>query len=228
MSGARARTNVVPMPTAAPPAPQGQMMPAPMMWSGGGMPAGCCPPGGMDALLQCYCDIQAATAFISKVVTDLAQTDPAFQQALVDAIAASGSNIPLIGVTNGADAQPGQVGEWIDYGLAVSYTAATQSQPVTMGTLPPGDWDIWASCNLEPGNTGGSFILNPIPAGFTAIGLQTIGAAAVTGQNISVVSAVERALTSVPSLINFTLTTNMGGSGSAGAAGIYFTARRRR
>lgn len=226
MSGSRA--NIVPMPRTGTPAPVPQMPPMTAPWPMSSYPAGCCPPGGMDALLQCYCDVQAATAFISKVVQDLAANDPAFQQALVDAIATSGSNIPLIGVTNGADAQPGQVGEWIDYGLAVSYTAATQSQPVTMGTLPPGDWDIWASCNLEPGNTGGSFILNPVPAGFTALGLQTIGAAAVTGQNISVVSAVERALTSVPSLINFTLTTNMGGSGSAGAAGIYFTARRRR
>lgn len=213
MSG---RNNVVPMPM-----PQGQMMTMPMMSS---FPAGCCPPGGdMSALLQCYCDVQAATAFISKVVTDLAANDPAFQQALVDGIAASGSNLPLIGVTNGSDAQPGQVGEWVLLKQTnVPAGAGTVIQTLTMGVLQPGDWDVWGHMIYDQFSYG-QFVLNPVPAGFSG-DLNSF----LTGvtQNASVTSTVTRALISVPSLIAMQVTTT--NPGAATSFDFEFSARRRR
>lgn len=220
--------NVVPMPMPHGQT-QGQMMPMPQMWGGGSSyPAGCCPPGDMSSLLQCYCDVQAATAFISKVVTDLAANDPAFQKALVDGIAASGSNLPLLGVTNGSDAQPGQVGEYIQSNVNVSYTTAMQTQNVTMGVLQPGDWDCWQFCECTTFMTGVQFILAPVPVGFS----NTMQGAAVdsNGQVGTVVNgSAARATLSVPTLVVFSLVTNGEGAGpAAGTAVMSFNARRRR
>lgn len=220
--------NVVPMPqgTSRPApqaAPQGQMMPMPQMWGGGSSyPAGCCPPGDMSALLQCYCDIQAATAFISKVVTDLAANDPEFQKALVDGIAASGSNLPLIGVTNGVDAQPGQVGEWVQmYQQNVPAASGTVVQTLSLGVLQPGDWDVWAHMIYDQMSYG-QFLLNPVPAGFSG----DMNSFLVGGtQNASVTSGQFRALISVPSLIAMSVTTQ---ATAATTFDFWFNARRRR
>lgn len=218
--------NIVPMPRPAPQAAPQMPMPNPMMWSGGGMPAGCCPPGGMDALLQCYCDVQAATAFISKVVIDLATNDPAFQKALVDAIAASGSNIPLLGVTNGTPAQPGQVGEYVQI-LQVAPYPATQGhvQSVTMGILQPGDWLAWCSMGTNALTTGVYMELNPQPVGFTgtfANELAGVGMGAAT----ALIGPPCQALISVPTLVVLQITTNLGGPGTASTAAIFFNALR--
>ena len=126
-----------PPPTTAspgtPPPPSGQVVPFPLPWATPGpggqlpwLPPGCCPPGGMDALMKCYCDIQAAMAFISKIMIDLINNDPAVAQAMIAAIEKSGSTLPLVGVTNGSDAQPGQVGEWVHLVQTASYGTATQ------------------------------------------------------------------------------------------------------
>ena len=226
MSGAMARrpgTNVVPMPAQAPTA-------APMMWSGyppGGFPAGCCPPGGMDALLQCYCDVQSATAFISKVVQDLAANDPAFQQSLVDAIVASGSNIPLIGVTNGADAQPGQVGQWVQTNTTFPFLGASQTQSVTVGVLQPGDWDMWCSINFSVAIVDVGIALNPVPVGVVG-NMATVVYANSTPQSTTLEAVPTRALLSVPTLIVFQVITNNTGTGGAGSGILTFSARRMR
>lgn len=218
MSGSR--SNIVPM------MPQGMMAPQQMMSS---FPAGCCPPGGMDALLQCYCDIQAATAFISKVVTDLAANDPAFQKALVDGIVASGSNIPLIGVTNGTTAQPGQVGEYVQFEVAVPYTTAPQTQSVTMGVLQPGDWDVWQFSSFTTYVTGAQFNLAPEPAGFSHVMFGASEASGTGTVGIVVVCSAARALISVPTLVVFSLTTNGTAPGpTPGTAEMFFCARRAR
>lgn len=223
MSGSR--SNIVPMPM---PMPQGMSMPGQMMSS---YPAGCCPPGDMSALLQCYCDIQAATAFISKVVTDLAANDPAFQKALVDGIAASGSNLPLIGVTNGSDAQPGQVGEFIDLSQTVNYpVTANTNQVVTMGILQPGDWDVWAWADCPGLVTGLNIDLNPIPPGFSS-GMQafTIGIQSASPQAALITTPTVRATLSVPTLCVMNVLTNQVTAGPApGTIGLVLSARRRR
>lgn len=198
-----------------------------------GFPAGCCPPGGdMNALLQCYCDIQAATAFISKIVTDLAANDPAFQKALVDGIAASGSNLPLIGVTNGADAQPGQVGENIQIVVPpVSFPATGRvAFPVSIGVLQPGDWDYWMTAETDIAVSNLQYILSPFPAGFSDPLSSIITNIGSEPEIVIVVSTIGRALISVPTLVVANVTTNNVGAGGPGPGNVNlkFTARRRR
>lgn len=214
-------SNIVPMPNMMPAAGQ-------MLWSNP-MPPGCCPPSGMTELMKCYCDIQAATAFISKVVQDLAANDPAFQQSLVDAIVASGSNIPLLGVTNGADAQPGQVGEWVIFEELVNF-AATQghSQTITMGVIQPGDWDIWIYANSPSPVNSVNISINPYPAGMSGVPQSfdiSIAGAAITTS----VAPMVRLLTAVPVLLPVLIITNQQAAGpGAGTLTLFLSARRRR
>lgn len=219
MSGARSPgSNVVPMPAQA-------AMPSPMMWGGGGgYPAGCCPPGGMDALLQCYCDIQAATAFISKVVQDLAANDPAFQQSLAEAIAASGTNVPLIGVTNGSDAQPGQVGEWLQWIRELNVPSGSNTQIVSTLILQPGDWNVQAAAYTVTSPVTQVWAnLSPVPPGLSDQMLLYFQTA--TASDISIMCPVERASVTVPTLLAFQIQTV-----APAAANIWFevTARRAR
>lgn len=200
-------------------------MNAPVVWPG--PPAGCTPNPCFDAasLLQCYCDIQATTQLISTIVQNLLKTDPAFVQAFVDAIAASGSNLPLIGVTNGADAQSGQVGEFVLMQQSgVPYINGNATGAVTMGVLQPGDWDCWGTCFMTTDIESVSFYMNPTPAGFSG----AVGAtdAFTTGQvNMFPTSTIERGLISVPSLIVYSwgIVASL-----AGTANFQFMARRRR
>lgn len=221
-------SNIVPMPKPTAPAPMAYPWPMPS----GGFPAGCCPPGGMDALLQCYCDIQAATAFISKIVTDLAANDPAFQQALVDAIAKSGSNIPLTGVTNGSNAQPGQVGEHLFFAVGAIPITVSQAnkQTITMGVVQPGDWDLWAylytdisveglQYQLSPASTAGGVFSNLMTAFIGDLGSINMGA----GINFTMNTPVARLSTAVPVLVAFDLYT---WSATAGFCNLQLEGRR--
>lgn len=199
-------------------------------WPMPSFPAGCCPPGGTDALMQCYCDIQAATAFISKIVTDLAATDPAFQQALVDAMAASGSALPLIGVTDGSNPQPGQVGEFVDFEVPFNVPVTPQLNiPITMGVLQPGDWDCWANAATNVWVSSMEIIQIPTPPGFSH-GIAAMAAVPEgTTEQITVNAAAVRASISVPTLIVISVSTNNVGNGaSAGQGAVGFYARRRR
>lgn len=214
-------SNVVPF--AAPPMPS-------QMWSGwgGGAPPGCCPScgGGMGNLMQCYCDVQAAQAFICQMMINCVQTNPAVTAAIIAAIEASGSSLPLLGVTNGSAAQPGQVGEFINLSTAVSFpVTASYAQPVTLGVLQPGDWNCWAYLGQSVLTTGSYMTLNPVPAGFSNVLAQELAGPGLAEATVLVAPACE-ALISVPTLIAFTLTTNTGGAGTAGNATLFFSARR--
>lgn len=217
MSGSR----VVPFPMSSP-VPMHTTWPMPA----GGFPAGCCPPGGMDALLQCYCDIQAAKNFIGAIVLDLMKTDPAFAEAMVQAFADTGAALPLTGVTNGVAAQPGQVGEFVEFEKNVSFPVTQGfTQNVSMGVLEPGDWLAWAFVGQSVASNGMSYTLNPVPAGFSNNLSQQI-AGTVTGLATVLDAPPVQALISVPSLINFSLTTNGDATGPAGTASVYFNALR--
>lgn len=215
MSGSPAGSNVVPLPTASPASPY---WPMPQV-----MP-GCCPPGGMDALMKCYCDIQSATAFICAVMVDCINTNPAVIQAILDAIAKSGSNVPLVGVTNGTEAQAGQVGERIL--LTASFpVVAGNSQPVlVLGTLPPGDWDCWYHFQPNANVAWVAAYLAPQPAGFDDN--MTFYVANAT-ENELFPGPGTRALTSVPSLLAFQFQISSTETGDK-TGDITFFARRRR
>lgn len=190
-------------------------------------PPGCAPPAcPPSSLMQCYCDVQSAMQFISTIMIDLINNNPDVTQAIIAAIEKSGSALPLIGVTNGTPAQPGQVGEYVQILQQVPYTTAQgQVQSVTMGILQPGDWLTWCSMGTTTLTSGLFMQLNPQPVGFTgtfANEMAGTGMAAAT----ALIGPPCQALISVPTLVVIQITTNLGAVGTAGTADIFFNALR--
>lgn len=206
--------------------PSGTVIPFPLPWGG----TGCCPPGGMDALMKCYCDIQQASAFIGQIMLDQINNNPAIIAAIIAGIEKSGSNLPLVGVTNGSLAQPGQVGEFVLFSQSVTFTAAVQVQTLTMGVLQPGDWDCWQYAYFNQVFSSASMILSPVPVGFSFDLFANTGSVDPTNfEAMSLVSTTAQASISVPSLIAIQFVTNALGTGpGAGSASVNFAARRRR
>lgn len=207
--------------------PSSQLLP----WSGAGCaPAGC--GGDMDRLMQCYCDVQAAMKFISKIMIDLINNDPAVAQAMIAAIEKSGSSLPLIGVTNGSDAQPGQVGEYIWFQQELAAQTGTSTQNVSLGVLQPGDWDCM--CYLVTGMsfTEINFFLlpAPVPPGFSGRmqGVFAVASAVSTVEDQFVLGTSARALISQPTLIAFTVTMDLADVSTGEAPYLVFAARRAR
>lgn len=203
-------------------------MNAPVVWPG--PPPGCAPNPCFDAasLLQCYCDIQATSQLISKIVQNLLATDPAFTQAIVDAIAKSGSNIPLVGVTNGSDAQPGQVGEWVQFAVPATYTAIPQTQILSLGVLQPGDWDIWANILVSTAVGWIECFLDPQPAGVSDSLFSVMGELSAGQEGVRLTSVVARASISVPTLFAMQVQTNNINGTVAGNMIVTLDARRMR
>jgi hypothetical protein len=116
-------------------------------------------------LNNCYNQVQMMEAILAKVMTDLVTNNTAVQQAIVEAIAASGSNVPLIGVTNGSNAQPGQVGEYIEVQNMVSVPTGYSQTPQSF-QLGAGDWLVIMMAT-PPGAdvTNINYGLYPPPAG---------------------------------------------------------------
>jgi len=185
------------------PSPPSNVVPWPQPpWPSSAVPPGCF--SELARLNQCYNEVQMMEMILSKVVCDLATNNAAFQQCLVNAIAKSGSNVPLIGVTNGADAQPGQVGEYVQFVSTLPIPiGATNQAPLQSGVLQPGDWDVYAWMQTNGSGTDVAFYLNPIPAGFAnqASGSDW-GSTTGSGGGI-IIGSMCRALISVPTLMVF-------------------------
>lgn len=188
----------------------------------------------LASLNACYDSIQMMNQILAKVITDLVTNDKAVQAAIVEAIAASGSNVPLIGVTNGSDAQPGQVGEFVSFNQAVTYPAGVaNTQVVTMGVLQPGDWDVWSTAGVYGFGGATQFILDPQPAGFSSQlqGSLLLPQTGVTGTAGSwIIGVMARASISAPTLIAMQFISNMFGDSAATStsATLLVFARRRR
>jgi hypothetical protein len=178
---------------------------------------------------QCYNQVQWLTNLLTEIVTDIITTDTAVQQAIVDAIVATGSNVPLIGVTNGSDAAPGQVGEFVQTYQTLNLPDGQNTQNFSGMVLQPGDWDVWAWCYPTAWCDSLYFFLtNGAPPGFSngIFGQVISGTSPPTSWTAAVViSPACRALISVPTLLPFTLITN---AQSAQTAVFQLEARRRR
>jgi hypothetical protein len=195
------------------------------------MPPGCMPPScfsELAALNACYNSVQMMEMILSKVVTDLATNNKAFQQALVNAIAASGSNVPLIGVTNGADAQPGQVGEWYIQTQTVPVTGAIAQTQTLSFTMQPGDWDVWYWVGTTVYVNDLQASVTPPVAGIEGSTYTIIATTTGASEAVTIESPAFRLLTSVPVLIPLQIICNSTGAGSAGNMEVQMTARRRR
>ena len=182
-----------------------------------------CPPGPPrppwpPGLEQCWDDVRATKAFFKKIIAELIAEDPSL----------IGLAQPIIGVTDGSDAQPGQVGEFVRMDQSFPFTAAPQSQVITMGVLSPGDWDVSAWLSVTTQVTGIQFLMTPVPAGFSD-NLAQVLIANTDPEYYYPNSHLGRALTSIPSLIAFTVGTNSCVTGpDAGTGYMTFAARRRR
>jgi hypothetical protein len=140
------------------------------------------------------------------------------------------------GITDGSLAAAGAVGEVINSTVSGAFpvTIAT-ANPVSSLVVTPGDWDVQSTATLTvtSGTTlqGASFLLNPLPTGFstnmsTIIGNQTVGASPQNALTMS--SPVARASVAVPTLMAFTLTTNTTAAGGSGTWSFFSRARRMR
>jgi len=159
-------------------------------------------------LNQCYDDVVAMKQILTKVMTDLLKSDPSITQAIIDQIMQSGSTVPTIGVTDGSDAQPGQVGEFKQFTATGTVpgtsTPSWQTTSASVGVLPPGDWNVFGAFNPQVGTEGNWYQLDPVPAGFSN---PMNGGSFIYGQAAAVgawsVSQTARALLAVPTLLAF-------------------------
>lgn len=190
-------------------------------WGPGG-----CPPGGMAGLIQCYDNLNNASAFIAQLMIDQINNNPAVAEAMTQALVKGGFALPLLGTTNGTPAVSPQVGQYVQLSGTLAYTATPASALLSLGTLPTGDWDCWLWATFTSGTQGAQFSLNPLPAGFAANPSASSNAAAWP-QNAILFSMQVEALTSANSLI-VADTAAAALSGQSGTMTVNFAARRRR
>lgn len=133
-----------------------------------------------------------------------------------------------VGVTDGGDASPGQIGEYVRLSATPSYTTAAQTITVPMGTLPAGDWDVWWNVVIDPAVSEFRGVLYPaLPPGFNDDLYAMNGMP--TPVILSANSAIGRALTSAPTSISLSVMTNSTATGAgAGNMNLFFNARRMR
>jgi len=194
------------------------------LWPSNAVPPGCF--SELARLNQCYNEIQMMEMILSKVMVDLINNDPAVIAAIQAQLAAKGAGLPITGVTSGVAAQPGIVGEYVQLGADVPFTATAQTQSVTLGILQPGDWYCQAWFDL-PQSSGLNYQLNPVPTGFSngMEGAFLLDTPAGTVNDI-VLSSPAQALISVPTAVVFMVSTNSGAGGVAGTGVLHFTALR--
>ena len=188
---------------------------------------GCDPPAGMEALIKCYGDVNAAMEFLSAIFIDLINNNPAVAEAMIAAITKSGAALPLLGVTNGTPAVAPQVGQYVQLSATLPYTATPVSALLSLGVLPAGDWDCWLWATFtSTAISGAQWTLNPLPAGFAANPAASNFNVTWPGSAVLYSMQVE-ALTSADSLI-VADTSVAATSGASGTMTVYFAARRRR
>jgi hypothetical protein len=172
----------------------------------------------LTALNTCYDNVAMMEQILAKVITDVITSNPTVMNEIIEGIAASGSNVPLIGVTNGADAQPGQVGQFVPLNLAGTYPTGTSTQVVTLGTLQPGDWDLEGILGIGGPVTWVNTYLSPVPAGVSwNMGgyIEDITSVPGSGEMAIIPLVPARALISVPTLFAFSLQVNAGTNAGA-------------
>lgn len=192
--------------------------------------AGCTPLAGnvgdMAGLIQCYDDLANASELISKLMIDLINNDPAVAQAMIQAINKTGSALPLLGTTNGTPAITPQVGEYVQFTGTLAYTSTPAQGFLSLGVLPPGDWDCWLWATFTSITAGAQFQLLPLPQGFAANPAASTNTV-VWPPQLVLSSMPVRALTTIDSLIVADAAV-VASSGQSGTMSMNFAARRRR
>lgn len=146
---------------------------------------------------------------------------------------------PIIGVTDGSNAAPGQVGEFLEFSVNVPFPAypANITTSVSVAVIQPGDWDFQAACGPQGGNLRAiDFLLEPKPLGMNdamrgTLFITVASSGMFCGLNDSVVvSQRSRGSFAVPTLMAFTLILDNSGDPNSVASFVEMdmTARRMR
>jgi hypothetical protein len=160
---------------------------------------------------------------------DIAQ----FQQFLMCMLSQLGP-YPVQGVTDGSDAKPGNIGEYIMLSVAMPFAAnpANTQQVVSAGVLPPGDWQIYPALQLSTIVGSAQFWLTPQPAGVTNDMAGTAGTIGIAGSETAarVIGQIARGSFTVPTLLAFTVHVDQSTATglAAGTATLDVEARRMR
>ena len=172
----------------------------------------------------CWDQSQALYNLVSKVVMDIFQTNPGIIPTPPPGVGSG----HILGVTDGSNAAPGQVGEFIQSTTAVNYPAGVLTQLVISSlVVPPGDWDIYGACfySVPVGFFG--FNLSPEPAGISNDIRGQVGASVVDLGGV--IASMARGSFSVPTLLAFSVTVDQRTAGLlSGVAYLTINARRRR
>lgn len=226
----RASMSVAPTPRASVPMPTPMSMPMPgqqsWVWDGSSWQwvddPDCCPPPGWcpptSGWAWCWCPPQQC---------------PPVPPSPLPPPPLSG---PIIGVTDGSSAAPGQVGEYISSSTSIAYAAypAVTTQVVSALVVQPGDWDLWATMSMSTSFGGALFNLSPIPAGISddlaAINAVTAAMTATAAEFNSLNAQAVRGNFSVPTLLAFNVNINQSFTSGllAGTATLKVRGRRRR
>jgi hypothetical protein len=174
-------------------------------------PPGCdcgCQDSGWGSIRDCWRQVSELKAIIRQVVKQ-----------------------EMLGVTDGSDAKPGEIGEYFLNVTTFNFTAAQQTQNVNAGVIGPGDWDVIGAFMPSVGTSGIKFNLSPVPTGVTTdmSGLtfdQGDPTASGPTSGAMVISTPARALIKVPTLFSFSVNTNFAGTVQAGTATFTLQARR--
>lgn len=181
--------------------------------------------------------------FLQKVVHDIVN------DMVDDGLIAPGPNAPTTGpgsgtgtttgvkgVTDGSDAAPGMVGEFMKGQVDIAFGGYPQITQTTVSplVLSPGDWDIRAAMSFTVPINVGSFQLSPIPTGVSNSMIGAIGVSDPTAwamQNaLSLIGKTARGSVSVPTLLPFSIYISQLGltTMTAGTATLFVEARRMR
>ena len=80
---------------------------------------------------------------------------------------------PIIGVVDGSDAAPGEVGEFLTatgtfaYAAGVDGAGTTSTGQIDLLNVPPGDWDFTIAARFTTLISSALFFLNPVPTGMS-------------------------------------------------------------
>lgn len=167
--------------------------------------------GGFNQAVDCWQQIANFKAFLQQMLTQIGP-------------------IPIQGVVDGSDAKPGNVGEYFRVQVTQAVPIGPTQQPVSLGVLPPGDWNYWIFALYQAPVTSGEFWINPLPAGFSdALFTFVFTGTAFDPAWMTVTSSIGRASITVPTLVAITLMSNYAGNAAAATtAQVTLAARRMR
>lgn len=141
---------------------------------------------------------------------------------------------PIIGVVDGSDAAPGEVGEFMTASVEFAYGAGGAGGLVTNGTIdlinmPPGDWDFTISATFSTTIGSALFFLSPLPTGMSNIMIGGDGNfGPMASEGVAIIGQSARGSFAVTTLLAFSVEVFQVINGAAGNMNLVIDARRRR